>query len=74
MSALHRSDAFYAYISDEGTSPPRSIISSTHISAPTGWSLRYALNAIGERMAFTGSAGKEVSVRATGSENPNCSQ
>ena len=65
MSALHQSDAFYAYHSIEDTSLPRSITSSTLTSDLTGWSLRYALNAIGDRMAFTGSAGKEVSVPAT---------
>lgn len=74
MSALHRSDAFYAYTSSEGIDPQRSTTFSTPISAPIGWSLRYALNATADRMAFMDSAERGAFERDTSSENPNCSQ
>lgn len=74
MSALHLSDAFYAYISDAVTSPRKSITYLTPTNDPIGLSLPSALIATEDRTDFTDSEEREAFERDTSSEKSNCSQ
>ena len=67
MSALHHSDVFFAYISDEGMYPPKYTICLTPTSDPIGLWLPCAGSVIRVPMDSTDSVEREDSERDTNS-------